>query len=143
MDGVGGLFPNKPSAYAISGVMHDFVLKECDKVQCRMKVPGADYHVLVVSNETGKSRPGQRKVSGRGKAAIPKGVHDKIWQSHIEWLKTEDGFAYECAVCGETGLLTCCEADGCNRAQHVHCSKMDTKEEPWFCNTCAYEKGSI
>ena len=142
-DGAGGLFPNKPSGYGITGVMHDFMLIECEKAQCRMKVPGEEYHVLVVSNETGKIRAGQRKVDGRGKAAIPKGVHDKIWQSHLEWIATEDGHSYECAVCGGLGLLTCCDKEGCNSAQHVRCSKMDMKAEPWYCNVCALEEGCI
>ena len=139
-DGTGGLFPKKPSSYAHANTMPGFELDECQKSQCRMMVPNTDYHVLAVSSETGKTRRGQRKVTGRGKAAVPKGVHDKIWRSHIQRMMLDDFHDFDCAVCGSmSGSLLRCDGRDCTRVQCEDCSVMDSQSDPWHCNQCVLE----
>ena len=142
-DGVGGLYAKKPTKYGLTAIMPRFKLSECAGVECRMKVPDTDYHVLCVSKEKGKSKYGQRKVVGAGKAAVPLGVHDAIWKSHLEWMVKWDGSSFDCTVCGEPGSLLICEEKDCDRAQHAKCSRYDTLADPWYCNRCALEKDLI
>ena len=96
-----------------------------------------------VSKEKGKSKYGQRKVVGAGKAAVPLGVHDAIWKSHLEWMVKWDGSSFDCTVCGEPGSLLICEGKDCDWAQHAKCSRYDTLADPWLCNRCALEKDLI
>ena len=140
----GNLFCEKASDWCILGVTTRFRFNQCARDGCRMKVPGTNHHVLAVMRPQGPKPFGQRLATQIQKSKIPMGVHDKIWESHLEWLETDDGHAYNCAKCMGTGILLCCDTPGCSLALHEECAwKIPTAKGKWFCNHCELEKWAL
>jgi hypothetical protein len=134
----GGLVSKKPTHFCCLNVEEDCTLKSCDTDGCRMKVPGTKHHVLIVSNQAGKTRPGQR-LAGARKAVIPLGVHSRIFVSHQQFLARRAGSRHlnKCTNCGKSGDLLNCSRQGCFRAQHEQCSIEGQTGQPWWCDSCS------
>ena len=134
----GGLVSKKPTHFCCLNVEEDCTLKSCDTDGCRMKVPGTKHHVLIVSNQAGKTKPGQR-LAGARKAVIPLGVHSRIFVSHQQLLARRAGSRHlnKCTNCGKAGDLLNCNRQGCFRAQHEQCSIERPTGQSWWCDTCS------
>ena len=140
----GGLFCEKPSDWCILGVLPRFQLNQCARDGCRMKVPETNHHVISIMRPKGPIPHGQRLATKSQKARIPLGVHDKIWEAHIEWIERYDGHDYTCARCMQGGDLLCCDTKGCSLAQHEDCSsKLPVGNNKWFCDHCELEKWAL
>ena len=54
----------------------------------------------------------------------------------------EDGKYSYCIICGLSGNVLCCDADGCPNVVHTHCIGLrKLPDNDWFCAKCVKEKG--
>ena len=139
----------KASSYLARNVRSSKFLTECSRsTPCRMKVPGQDYHVLLISNNSKygseeKLERGQRLVEKERKAIIPLGVHDKIFLNHWDKITVHGTHFDACAVCAKTGIgLLHCTTHGCRQSQHSSCPRKHSDTSDFICDLC-YKRNSI
>lgn len=85
--------------------------------------------------------PAQRGVPQAVKSRVPMGLWAHVWEAHLSWLATVDGYTSRysswCSICHEGGDVLLCNEGGCGAVQHAACSMQgDSKARHWRCDDC-------
>ena len=60
------------------------------------------------------------------------GLWAHVWEAHLSWLATVDGYSSWCSICQEGGAVLLCDEDGCGAVQHAACSMQnDSTAQHW------------
>ena len=137
------LFPQKDTMWLLAGVPPYAELPRCH-MDCPMLTPEKDGHrLLICMPASHQLKPGQRVMKlSEERGRIPLGAMKLIWDLHLEMIKENDHYDYECVRCGgdvhtDSNPLICCNS--CNHIQHLHCSPFDKWEDvpdTFTCSVC-------